>query len=183
MHGSEKTPRELELERISANHLKHRQRGDGVDAAAPEEKPKPEDEKGPDLDDHATQERILHPDGTDVELSYGTARLFPPSVAMSRRISGFISRVFADAVSSGGPMTLLSLRIASVITERPAIESDVLLYAAYLCGKPGAVDAKAASEIAEEISSQANADDIAVIFAKLCDAVHFNPFKVAERKN
>jgi hypothetical protein len=60
-------------------------------------------EPNKDLDNHATQERIRNPEGCDVQLSYATLHLYPPSIAMRRRVYGFCSRIIADAGSTLAP--------------------------------------------------------------------------------
>jgi hypothetical protein len=128
-------------------------------------------EPNKDLDNHATQERIRNPEGCDVQLSYATLHLYPPSIAMRRRVYGFCSRIIADAGSTLAPnQSIYAMRLVAIINERPDVEATLLRYTAYLCAQPGAIEADNAIELATEIGENATADDLAILFNHLCEA-------------
>lgn len=137
----------------------------------PAAKSEPPQKPEKNLDDAATQHEIMHPDPVTVKLSYGDVRLHQPSIEMQRRISGFVNGVVSD-VAEDHPKALLdnrlfANRLASKLTINKNLERIVFLLAAKLFDKPGRVDDDMAEEFADEISSKATSDDVAVLYAQL----------------
>jgi hypothetical protein len=128
-----------------------------------------------DLDNPRDQELILHPEGTDVALSYGSVRLYPPSMMLRKLCNGFAKEIIADAAETNPKNAqMYMLRVASVLMRAPGPMMRLFRLVGFMCGHPGAIDEPEAIEFATELAEKTNEDDVAVLFAALCSNCGIN---------
>jgi hypothetical protein len=163
----QKNPREEQLRRIAENAARAQGKeveGESSDApeAASSEKPEV------DLDDPVTQEKILHPDGTDVELSYGTIKIYPPSAMVGKMAWAFCQEIITDVLETK-PTTreVFAIRVLSKIMGTVPPQMRLYRLIAYMLGKPGIIDEKTALQASTELAEKTSSDDVAILFERL----------------
>jgi hypothetical protein len=174
------------LERLTAAHgatTQRKPRAKAPEPAAPTTPDAAAQKPNTDLDDHATQERIRNPEGCEVELSYETLRLYPPSFAMRREIYAFCTEILAESAEKGPTSSgVYSMRIVSLIN-RYRNAAQVYRHTAYLFGKPNAINDADSIKFATEIGAQATPDDTAALFSHLCLVADIKPAGEQQAKN
>ena len=151
-----------------------------LDGSTPTPPPEPTPEKEKDtLDDSVRQHDIMHPEGKEVELTYGKLKLYPPSIEFRRSIFGFCTDTLADVLermpliaprTTGEQLryeTVINMRVAARINRSPDVANEIIFFTARLLGPPGKIDDEKAIELGTEIAEHAHWRDLATLFAHL----------------
>ena len=120
----------------------------------------------------------MHPEGKEVELTYGKLKLYPPSIEFRRSIFGFCTDTLADVLermpfAPRTPMekrrydTVINMRVAARINRSAEVSHEIIFFIARMLGPPGKIDDAKAVELGTEIAEHAHWRDLATLFAHL----------------
>jgi hypothetical protein len=121
----------------------------------------------------------MDPEGMELELSYETIRLYPPTMALRRQIFGFCTRILkmvflelppgvartAEGVDRVG--TFINMGVTEKINESPQTSADTVGYIVRMMDKPGKMTNEDAIPLATEILEKASWKDLVKLFAHL----------------
>lgn len=155
----------------------HEKLADNIRAQQVEDE-KPEVKTAEELSDSTVQQRIMDPNGTPVDLSYGKIVVYPYTIRNKRRAGGFLAQVFADAVGAGSRSEEeFKLRVASLLTRREDLELELFRLCAVACGKPGS-DEKKTLPIVAELQEKCTSSDVVQIFSVISELAEFSAPKL-----
>lgn len=128
-----------------------------------------------DLDNAERRAQIMNPAGSDVELSFGSIKLFPMTIDVQIDANAFCKSVLADAMGEGARnISEMALRVPSVVLRRRV---ELLSFVAYCSEPPGAMTSpKQIAPTIEKLREKAiNADDYLALWREINDRSTVKP--------